>query len=148
MSKLTKNLPHVARYLLGFGFVVFGLNFFLHFLPQPKDIPPAAGAFVGALIASGYVMNVVKSIEVVAGLLLLSNRFVPLALTLLAPLLVAIVGFHAFLAPAGLPVAVVFLALELYLAYSYREAYAPMLKSRVAPATQTQRATSDSHAYA
>jgi putative oxidoreductase len=67
---------------------------------------------------------------VVSGLLLLGNRYVPLALTLLAPVLVNIVAFHAFLAPAGLAVPLVLLAAELYAAWSYRDAFAPMLAAR------------------
>lgn len=123
----------VARYVLGAGFFVFGLNFFLHFLPQPPA-PPAAMGFAGALFATGYMFPLIKTIEVIAGLMLLANRYVTLALALLAPLLVNIVLFHAFLAPAGLALPIALLIAELYLAWSYREAYAPMLQARVKPA--------------
>ncbi|MCE9579460.1 MAG: DoxX family protein [Deltaproteobacteria bacterium] len=122
----------VLRLLLGTGFVVFGLNYFLHFLPEPEGMPPAAMAFVGALVSSK-LLTFVKIIEIGAGALLLANRFVPLALALLAPILVGIAFFHAVLVPSGLPVAVVFLGLELALAWSYRAAFAPMLRARVAP---------------
>ncbi|HKP61824.1 MAG TPA: DoxX family protein [Polyangiales bacterium] len=127
-----RNLVPIVRYLLGFGFVLFGLNGFLHFLPQPPA-PAAAMSFAGALFATGYMFPLIKSIEIAAGLLLLSNRWVPLALTLLAPLLVNIVAFHLFLAPAGLAIPILFLAAELYLAWSYRDAYVPMLRARVEP---------------
>jgi hypothetical protein len=125
-----KTLPTVVRYILGAAFFVFGLNGFLHFIPQPPP-PPAAGAFIGALLATGYMFPLIKGTEVVAGLLLLGNRFVPLALTLLAPVLVNILGFHGFLAPKGLPLPLVLLTAELYLAWSYRAVFAPMLSSRV-----------------
>lgn len=133
----------IARYLLGAGFTLFGLNGFLHFLPQPPA-PPAAMSFAGALFATGYMFPLIKGTEVIAGLLLLSNRYVALALTLLAPVLVNIVAFHAFLAPAGLALPIVLLALELYLAWSYRDAYAPMLRAHVelreaSTATSTRR---------
>jgi hypothetical protein len=112
-------------------FVVFGLNFFLHFLPAPPAMPEKAVPFLGGLAASGYIFPIIKSIEVAAGIALLANRFVPLALTLLAPIIVNIVAFHFLLAPSyGLPS--VILALELYLAWSYRSAFAPMLRARVA----------------
>src|SRR5262249_59910063 len=97
---MTKWMPTVARLFLGLAFTVFGLNFFLHFLSMPPP-PPAAGALAGALMQSGYLMQLVHVIEVVAGVMLLTGAFVPLALALLAPLLVNIIGFHAFLAPAG-----------------------------------------------
>jgi hypothetical protein len=137
-----RNFAHIARYLLGAGFVLFGLNGFLHFLPQPPAPPAAAMSFAGALLATGYMFPLIKGTEVIAGLLLLSNRWVPLALTLLAPVLVNIVAFHLFLAPAGLAIPFVLLAAELYLAWSYRDAYAPMLRARVPPkAAVAQRVT-------
>lgn len=120
-----------ARALMGLIFVVFGLNFFLHFIPQPPPPAPAA-AFAGALFATGYFFLVLKVIEVASGVLLLAGRFVPLVLAVLAPIIINILLFHAFLAPAGLPLPVVLLGLELFLAWSYRSVYRPMLAARVA----------------
>ena len=127
-----RNVTRIARYVLGGGFALFGLNGFLNFLPAPP-LPAAAANFVSALFVSGYFFPLLKGTEVTAGLLLLGNRFVPLALALLAPVLVNIIAFHAFLAPAGLPIPIVLLAGELYLAWSYRDAFAPMLRARVEP---------------
>lgn len=124
-------LPLVARTLLGLAFTVFGLNFFLNFLPQPP-LPADAGAFLGALVA-GKILSVVKVIEIAAGLLLLGNRFVPLALSLLAPVEIGILLFHGVYEPAGLPLPAVLVALTLYLAWAYRAAFAPMLRPHVAP---------------
>src|SRR5688500_7705102 len=113
-------IPMVLRILLGLAFTVFGLNHFLGFLP-PQDPPPAeAAAFLGAFASSKF-LGLVKAIEIAVGLLLLSNRFVPLALTLLAPLLVGMAFFHAVLAPAGLVLVLGFIAIELALAWSYRD---------------------------
>src|SRR5262249_5839351 len=113
--KLTSGkLPTVARMLLGAVFLVFGLNGFLHFLPQPPA-PPRAMAFGGALAASGYFFPLLKGTEVVAGALLLVG-FVPIALTLLAPIIVNIVAFHLFLAPGNYAVVAFVLAAEVYLA--------------------------------
>lgn len=134
-----RKLPTIARFALGAGFFVFGLNGFFHFLPMPPPPPPAAGSFFGAIIATGYLFPLIKGTEVVSGALLIGNRYVPLALTLLAPLLVNIVAFHAFLAPAGLALPLVLLALELYLAWTYRSAYAPMLRAEVAVDASEQR---------
>jgi uncharacterized membrane protein YphA (DoxX/SURF4 family) len=129
---MKSKLVLAARVLLGLIFFVFGLNFFLNFIP-PHPMPEAAGAFAGALFASGYLFVVLKVVEVASGLLLLAGRFVTLALALLAPIVVNIVLFHAFLAPSGLPLALLVLALEIFLAWSYRSAYRPMLAARVAP---------------
>jgi hypothetical protein len=74
----------------------------------------------------------IKGTEVTVGALLLSNRFVPLALALVAPIVVNIFAFHAFLEPAGLGLAAVVVGLEVYLAWAHREAFRPMLAARVA----------------
>lgn len=131
---LARHFPAIARILLGLIFFVFGLMGLLHREPPPKDaMPEAAMTFAAAMAQTGYLMLLVKATEALAGAMLLANRFVPLALTILAPVIVNIVAFHAFLAPAGLPVTLVILALELYLAWSYRSAFRPMLGARVTP---------------
>src|SRR5688572_30599983 len=95
-----------ARILLGLVFLVFVLNGFLHFIPPPSTpMPERAMAFIGALVATGYLLPLVAGTQAVAGALLLANRFVPLALLLLAPVIVNIVAFHVFLEPSGLAVA-------------------------------------------
>ncbi|MEO7730542.1 MAG: DoxX family protein [Kofleriaceae bacterium] len=124
-------VPVVARTLLGLAFLVFGANFFLHFLPEPAP-PPEAGAFLGALV-SGKILTIAKVIEVTAGVLLIGNRFVPLALTVLAPVEIGILAFHGVFAPAGLPLPLILVALTAYLAWAYRAAFAPMLRARVEP---------------
>jgi uncharacterized membrane protein YphA (DoxX/SURF4 family) len=125
-------VPLVARVLLGCAFFVLGLNGFLRFLPEPSMSGPPAH-FMHAMIATGYLFPLVKGTEVLCGVLLLAGRFVPLALALLAPVLVNIVAFHLFLAPSGLLIPLVLVALEIYLAWSFRYAYAPMLRARVIP---------------
>lgn len=130
MKTALRVLPAVARVLLGLVFFVFGLNGFLHFLPAPPLEGPA-GAFAGALVATGYMFPLIKGTEVIAGALLLTNRFVPLALALLAPVVVNIFLFHTVLTPPN-PVAYLVLALEVFLAWSYRAAYRTMLAAKVA----------------
>ena len=100
-----KTLVQISRVLLGFMFLVFGLNGFLNFIPAP---PPTgiAGQFIGAMFVSHY-LGAVFALEIVAGALLLANRFVLAALTILGPLLVNIVFFHAFMAPTGYAPAVI-----------------------------------------
>ena len=132
-----KHLPTVARVLLGLVFFVFGLNGFLHFLPTPSGMPDGAASFAKALAETGYMMSLVKGTEVVAGGLLLANRFVPLALALLAPVVVNIVAFHAMLAPSGIVLPLVVLGLEVFLAWTYRSTYQPMLQARVQPLVAT-----------
>lgn len=134
---LARQLPHVARILLGLVFFVFGLNGFLNFLPQPP-LPEAAVPFISGLAQSGYMFPVLKGIEVVASLMLLASLMVPLALTLLAPIIVNIALFHLLLAP-NLPMVALLLALEIYLAWSYRDAFASMLRVHVKPRGLAER---------
>jgi len=131
MNTIRKLIPTAARLFLGLVFTAFGLNFFLHFMPTPSA-PPRGAAFAGALFASGYLFPLLNATEVVAGLLLLGNRFVPLALAVLAPIVVNIVAFHLFLAPADFGLALVMLVVEGMLAWNYRAAFTPMLQARVA----------------
>ena len=96
-------------------------------------MPEAASHFAGALAATGYMFPLIKGSEIAAGLLLLFGRYVPLALALIAPVIVNIIAFHALLGPAGLALPVLLLATELFLAWSYRDAFAPMLQSVTTP---------------
>ncbi len=133
-STAGRYLPVVARVLLGLLFVVTGLNGFLNFLPQPKTpFPEGAMAFSMAMMKTGYLFQLVAGTQLIAGALLLINRFVPLALALLAPVVVNIAAFHIFLAPVGYQLAIVVFVLEVYLAWAYRDAFRPMLAARVTP---------------
>lgn len=148
MTRTQFKAKTAVRLALGAIFTVFGLNGFLHFIPAPAPSGLAA-VFVGGLGASGYFFPLLKGTEVVAGLFLLSNRFVPLALTLLAPIVVNIVAFHAFLAPSGMVLPLLITALGLYLAYTERAVFAPILKARSAePVPQSERGTGHARAAA
>ncbi len=109
----------IARLLLGLIFLVFGLNGFLHFIPMP---PPKglAAQFGGAIFASRYWV-VIFGIQVIGGVLLLVNRFVPLALVLLGPVIVNIFFFHVLMAPEGIPLAIVVVVLWVILAVRYKQ---------------------------
>lgn len=122
----------IARILLGVAFMIFGLNGFLNFMPAPKDLPPDIVTVSMGLMKGGYV-NVVSAVEILATVFLLTNRFVPLALTLLAPILVGILTFHIATSPGMIVPGAVLSLIELYLAWSYRKAFCPMLAAKVTP---------------
>ena len=117
-----------ARIILGLIFFVFGLNGFLHFIPL-GDMPQPALDFMGALAGSGYLLTLIKITETVCGFLLLIGKRVPLALTILAPIVINILLFHIFLAPdpVGLGMAVFIVILEVFLAWAYRESFRGVL---------------------
>ncbi len=118
----------IARYLLGLIFLIFGANGFLHFLPmaQPTGV---AGQFLGALFVS-HVLVVIFLLELLPAILLLVGRYVPLALVLLGPVIVNIFLFHAFMAPSGLPLAIVVVILWLLTAWSVRSAFEGIFKHK------------------
>jgi putative oxidoreductase len=120
----------IARFLLGLIFLTFGLNGFLHFIPA--TLPSGtAGQFVGALFVSNYLV-VVFLLQLVGAILLLINRYVPLALILLAPVIVNILLFHVLMSLTGLPLALVVTLLWLVVFLSVRSAFAGLFQQRVA----------------
>lgn len=117
-----------ARLLLGLLFIVFGANYFIPFMPMPEN-PAEAQSFLGALFSTGYMFPLIKLTEIFAGVVIVFG-FVPIGLILLSPVVVNIVAFHLFLAPGGLGLNVVIVGLMLFLAWSYKEKFAPLF-SRV-----------------
>ena len=124
-----KVVSTIARYLLGVTFVVFGLNGFLNFIPMPAPTG-IAGQFAGALYVSHY-LPVIMLIQLIGGILLLANRFVPLALTILGPVVANIFFFHIFMDASGIPRAIFVIVLWFAVAYSVRSAFAGLFQARV-----------------
>ena len=120
----------IARVLLGIIFLVFGLNGFLHFIPQPPMPDGLSKQYVDVLQASHY-MVLVFAVQIVSGLLFLANRYVPLALTLIAPVIVNILLFHALMAPSGIGPGLLVTVLWTVVAFSVRSAFAGLLQRRV-----------------
>ena len=124
-----KIITHISRFLLGLIFLLFGLNGFLHFIPMP---PPSgvAGQFLGAMFVSKYLLAV-SGLQVISGALLLINRYVPLALTILGPIIVNILLFHGLMNPAGLGLAVFVTILWGVVFLTVRSAFAGIFQARV-----------------
>ena len=110
----------IARILLGLVFLVFGLNGFLQFIPTGPLPSGVAGQFLSALIQSHYVL-VVSAFQLAGGVLLLVNRYVPLALTLLGPVIANIFLYHLLMDRSGLPIAIAVVALWGILAFRHRQ---------------------------
>ena len=119
----------ICRCLLGVLFLVFGLNGFLHFIPQPPPPPGLALDYFMVLLKSHYLV-LPFVLQIVGGVLLLADRYVPLALVLLGPVIVNILMFHALMAPAGLPPGVVAAVLWLVVFMRHRAAFAGVFAAR------------------
>ncbi len=130
----TRFLPAIGRVLMGLAFTFFGSNGLFHYLPDPKmELPDKAMSFIMALVNSGYMMPMICGTQLIVGLMLLTNRFVPLALALIAPFIVNSVAFHLFLEPGGRVMSLIVLAFELALAWAYRGSFKPMLAMKAKP---------------
>ncbi|HEV2488237.1 MAG TPA: hypothetical protein VGT03_00385 [Candidatus Acidoferrales bacterium] len=121
----------IARYLVGVIFLVMGLNGFLNFIPLPPPVGVAA-QFMGALYVSHYLW-VIFAFQVIAGVLLLINRYVPLAVAMLAPVIVNILCFHLFMAPSGLPLALFVALLWAVIFVDVRQVFSGLFQSRFEP---------------
>src|SRR5690349_4824315 len=110
-KSFTRHLPTIARILLGLMFFVFGLMGLLNLIQPPPDTP--IPEFAIAMAKTGYMFQFIKGTEVIVGFLLLINRFVPLALAIIAPIVINIVAFHVFLAPPGTGMAIFIALLEI-----------------------------------
>ena len=124
-----------VRLIIGLLLFVFGLNGVLGFfgaglIPQPEP-PPDGGAFLGALVDGGF-LPIISLFEAVVGALLLSGRFVPLALVMLVPISIGIVVYHLRFDPAGVPAYVV-AAANVFLLWAYRAHLMPLLTPRAEP---------------
>jgi uncharacterized membrane protein YphA (DoxX/SURF4 family) len=136
-KSFTRFFPPIARILLGLLFLTFGLNGFLNFIPTPPNMPQDVITVSGGLMKGGF-FSVVSAFEVLAGVMLLINRFVPLALAFLAPIIVAILTFHIAVQPATIGPGIFVTLLELSLAWSYRHAFCPMLRAKVKPGVRCE----------
>ena len=121
----------IARYLLGLIFLTFGLNGFLNFIHMPPPTGVAA-QFFGALFVSRLYV-VIFALQILPAVLLLANRYVPLALTILAAVIVNILSFHILMAPAGLPLALFVAVLWVFVFIPVRSAFSGLFQSRVEP---------------
>jgi hypothetical protein len=112
-------------------FTVFGLNGFLHLIPMRPPPAGLAGQYLGALAVSHY-MAVVSTFQLLAGILLMVNRYTVLALTTLAGIIVNILLFHILMEPGGLPAAAFAAILWIASLWNVRSAFAGLLQDRVA----------------
>jgi uncharacterized membrane protein YphA (DoxX/SURF4 family) len=118
----------IARTLLGLMFIAFGLNDFVPFIPSPPSIPQEAGTFFGAMVQTHFAYFIF-GVQLISGVMLVINRFVPLALVMLAAVIANILAFHVTMWPAALiPMPLVATVLWFVVAWRYRSKLNPLLQ--------------------
>lgn len=121
-----QSFERISRITLGLILLVFGLN---HFFGNFMGIPMPAQA-QGVLLSMGYWLTFVKVFEVLAGLALLSNRLVPLALLILSPISLNIMVFHVLFDMMGALPGLMVTVLTAFMVYNYFHFFKPFLKSK------------------
>jgi putative oxidoreductase len=122
----------IVRVLMGLIFVAASIVFLFKLVPQP-ELKGSAKSFMEGIQAAGYFLPLLMGTELVCGLALVIGRFVPLATVVIFPITLHILLYHIFVAPEGLPVAIVLLLANLFLAYACRKHYEPLLAAKLRP---------------
>lgn len=120
-----KTLAKIARYILALALIFFGANGFLQFAPAPEFLPRAM-EFLGALFVTGYMFPLLNIVFLLVALMLLTNKYVPFALVLLAPITLNVILFHVFLDFSSGTMGFVVALLNIYLMSVHVDAYRPM----------------------
>ncbi len=120
----------ISRILLGFIYLVFGLDYFLHFIPYQPLHTGRTGAFIAGLKGVGYFYPMLKVIQIVGGLSLLFNRYAPFFAVVLFPISLNVLLFHTILVPSGWLMGVILMVPNLFLGYGYRKYYRGMFTAK------------------
>jgi hypothetical protein len=121
-----KNVTTVSRILLGFIYLVFGLDYFLHFIPYVPNHTGRVAAFKAALMGVGYFYPMIKSIQIVGGISLLINQYAPFFAVVLFPISLNVLLYHTILVPSGWLMGVILIVTNLFLGYAYQKYYSGM----------------------
>ena len=121
-----KTVTTISRIILGFIYLVFGLDYFFHFIPYEPNHTGKVAAFKAALMSVGYFYPMIKSIQIVGGLSLLINRYTPFFAVVLFPISVNVFLYHTILVPSGWLMGVLLIVPNLFLGYAYRNYYRGM----------------------
>jgi putative oxidoreductase len=121
----------VVRWLMGLMFLFASIVVLFKLMPQP-EMKGNAKLFMNGLAATGYFMTLLKLTELVCGLAFVCGRFVPLATVVIFPITLNILFYHAFVEPAGLPVAIPLMLGNLFLAYACRKNYQTLVAAKIA----------------
>ena len=125
---MKKKIMFVVSLLFGLMFINSGLNKFFNYMPMPKDLPENMMKAMTGMMQVGWLMPLIAVAEITGGVLFITNRFRALGAIVIFPVMVGIILTHIFIAPSGLPLALVFLAIEIWVIVENREKYLPMIR--------------------
>jgi uncharacterized membrane protein YphA (DoxX/SURF4 family) len=125
---MKKKILLVVSILFGLMFINSGLNKFFNYMPMPKDLPEGIMKAMGAFMQIGWLMPLIAVAEITGGILFMTNKFRALGAIIIFPVLVGVLLTHIFIEPSGLPIAIVLLAIEIWVIIENREKYLPMIR--------------------
>jgi putative oxidoreductase len=128
INPMKKKILFGVSLLFGLMFINSGLNKFFNYLPTPKDMPENLLRVMAAFLEIGWLLPLIATAEIIGGLLFITNKYRALGAIIIFPVMIGILLTHIFLVPSGLPVALILLAINLWVIIENREKYLPMIK--------------------
>src|SRR5690349_7452544 len=125
-----KTATIVSRIILGFIYLVFGLDYFFQFIPYQPHHTGRVAAFKAGLLGVGYFYPMIKSIQSAGGISLLVNRYAPFFAVVLFPISLNVFLYHTILVPSGWYLGVILIVTNLFLGSAYRKYYSGMFVKR------------------
>lgn len=125
---MKKKILFGVSILFGMMFINSGLNKFFNYMPMPKDMPENMMKVISAFMEIGWLMPLIAVAEIAGGLLFITNKYRALGAIIIFPIMIGILLTHIIVAPSGLPVALVLLAIEIWVIIENREKYLPMIE--------------------
>ena len=125
---MKEKILFVVSLLFGLMFINSGLNKFFNYMPMPKDLPENMMKVMAAFIEIGWLMPLIAVAEITGGLLFITNKYRALGAIIIFPVMVGILLTHIITAPSGLPLALVLMAINLWVIIENRDKYLPMIK--------------------
>ena len=125
---MKKKILFGVSLLFGLMFINSGLNKFFNYMPMPKDMPESMMKLMGAFMEISWLMPLIAVAEIIGGVLFITNKFRALGAIIIFPVLIGVLLTHAIYLPSGLPIALILLAVEIWVIIENREKYLPMIK--------------------
>lgn len=128
---MKKKILFVIRLLFGLMFINAGLNKFFNYMPPPDDLPEEMLRIMAVFMEIGWLMPLIAVVEIVGGVLFITNKYRALGAIVILPIMVGILLTHLINAPSGLPIALILVTINLYVIFENRKKYLPMIKEEV-----------------